>query len=275
MKKVLIAFDGTSFSESAFEFVRRLNKAEPILATGVFVPQLDFANLWSYSAAAGVAGIYIPLVEDEETLIINENIKHFEDLCRKNNVSYRVHKDFFDFALPELKKESRFADVMVISGELFYKRFLETGHLDYLRDLLHISECPVVVIPEQYQFPDNNILAYDGSEEAVYAIKLFAYLFPKLAANRTLLVYAEDDHDKEIPSEEYITELINQHYRDVTFYKLEGNAKKDFYKWMKSMKGSILVSGSFSRSGISEAFRKSFVSDIIKDHQLPVFIAHK
>ena len=38
---------------------------------------------------------------------------------------------------------------------------------------------------------------------------------------------------------------------------------------------AILVSGSFGRSMFSEMFRKSFVSDVIAEHKLPVFIAHK
>ena len=39
MKKILIAFDGTHFSDGAFEFARRVNELQPILLTGVFLPQ--------------------------------------------------------------------------------------------------------------------------------------------------------------------------------------------------------------------------------------------
>ena len=275
MKKILLAFDGSNFSEGAFEFVRRLNELEPVLVTGVFVPQVDFANLWSYSTATSVGATYVPLLEEEDNELVDQNLMHFEELCEKNGIAYRTHKDFFDFALPELKKESRFADVVIISGELFYKRFLEANQFDYLRDVLHVSESPVLVVPEQYQFPDNNILAYDGSEESVYAIKQFAYIFPELAKNKTLLVYAEDEEEKMFPSKDYIVELATQHFKDLTFYKLEVNPKKYFSTWIMDRKGSMLVSGSFSRSAISQIFKKSFVADIIRNHQVPVFIAHK
>jgi hypothetical protein len=36
MKKVILACDGSHFSEGAFEFARRLNELRPILLTGVF-----------------------------------------------------------------------------------------------------------------------------------------------------------------------------------------------------------------------------------------------
>jgi nucleotide-binding universal stress UspA family protein len=275
MKKVLLAFDGSSFSERAFDFVRRLNDIQPLLVTGVFVPQVAHTNVSTYSPAAAFAGAYVPMIDDEDTESMEKNIAKFESLCRKNSISYRIHKDFVDFALPELKKESRFADVLIISGELFYRRYIELDHYDYLRDLLHESECPVLVLPEHFQFPDSNILAYDGSEESVYAIRQFAYLFPELSGNNTLLVYAQDKSRSGIPSKDYIVELATQHYKNLTFYKLNVNPRKYFSTWIRNEKGSVLVSGSFGRSAFSQIFRKSFVADIIKDHKIPVFIAHK
>ena len=65
MKKILIAFDGTQFSEGAFEFARALNELSPVLLTGVFMPQVSYANLWSYSGA--MAGLmFVPMIEEEE-----------------------------------------------------------------------------------------------------------------------------------------------------------------------------------------------------------------
>lgn len=275
MKKILLAFDGSNFSEGAFEFARQLNEMEPVLVTGVFMPQVDYANLWSYASAAGAGVNYIPLLEEEDAELVHHNVMHFEELCQKNGVAYRVHKDFYSFALPELKKESRFADVVILSGELFYKGVVESNQFDYLRDALHATECPVLIVPEHYLFPDNNILAYDGSEESVYAIKQFAYIFPELVKNPSLLVYAEDEADKDFPSKQHIVELATQHFKDLTFYKLEIASKKYFSTWLDERKGSILVSGSFGRSAFSQLFRKSFVAEIIKDHRIPVFVAHR
>jgi len=276
MKKVLLVFDGSNFSVGAFEFARRLNELEPILLTGVFLPQVDYANLWSYAAAAGTINTgYIPLIEEEDAGMVNRNIFHFEELCQKNGITYRVHKDFYSFTLPELKKESRFADVILLSGELYYKGVVESNQFDYLRDTLHATESPVIIVPETYQFPENTILAYDGSAESVYAIKQFAYIFPELTKNPTLLVYAEGEQDKDFPSKQDIFELVAQHYKDLTFSRLEVDPRKYFNTWISERKSAILVSGSFSRSAFSQTFKKSFVADIIKAHKIPVFIAHK
>ena len=73
MKKILIAFDGIQFSDGAFEFARRLNDMDSILLTGVFIPQLSYANLWSYAdSIAGAA--YIPLLEEGDSETIQKNV---------------------------------------------------------------------------------------------------------------------------------------------------------------------------------------------------------
>jgi nucleotide-binding universal stress UspA family protein len=275
MKKILLAFDGSNFSEGAFEFAKKLNDIEPVLVTGVFMPQVDYANLWSYASAASAGAGFIPLLEEEDADVVQKNILHFEDICQQNGIAYSVHKDFYSFALPELKKESRFADVIILSGELFYKGVIESNQFDYLRDALHAAESPVLIVPEHYQFPDNNILSYDGTEECVYAIKQFAYIFPELTKNPTLLVYADDEENKDFPSRKQIVELTTQHYKELTFYKLEDSSKKYFSSWINERQGSILISGSFGRSIFSQLFRKSFAQEIIRDHKIPVFIAHK
>src|SRR5689334_22047646 len=66
MKKIILAFDGVHFSEGAFEFAKRINEEEPILLTGIFLPQANYANLWSF-AKARTEPLYVPLVEADET----------------------------------------------------------------------------------------------------------------------------------------------------------------------------------------------------------------
>jgi len=274
MKKILLAFDGTHFSEGAFEFAKALNESNKILLTGVFLPQVDYANLWSYSGG-GISGpMFIPLVEGEDSEAVEKNIEKFESLCEKNDIEFRVHKDFYDFALPELKKETRFADLLIVGIESFYENLGTEEPNDYLKDTLHGVECPVIIVPEKFEFPKSNALSYDGSEASVYAIKQFAYLFPELANNPTVLVYVKEKGE-ELPDEINIEELSARHFSDLSLLRLQANAKKYFSSWMLENKGAILVSGAFGRSAFSRTFKKSFVTEIIKDHRWPVFISHK
>ncbi|MFC0775015.1 hypothetical protein [Terrimonas alba] len=275
MKKILLAFDGSNFSKGVLDYTRVLNEKNPILLIGAFLPQVNYVSLFSNSAS-GMGGPWVaPSFEGENAEAIQKNIEHFESFCSRNQIEFRVHKDFNDFALPELKKETRFADLLVISSETFYGN-IETIEPDiYLKEVLYNLECPVVLTPENFEFPTCNILAYDGSESSVYAIKQFAYLFPELIDNKTILIYAKEKGGEEFPDEANIEELAARHFSDLTLTRLESDPEKYFNTWLMEHGNSILVSGAFGRSGISRLFHKSFVSGIISDHKIPVFIAHK
>ncbi len=272
MKKIILAFDGTNFSEGAFEFARKLNELQPILLTGVFLPQAEVANLWSFANAAG--GSFIPMTESGESELVQKNIAHFEKLCRGNGIDYRVHKDIYDFALPELQKESCYADLLILGSEVFFEKAGTHSINNYLQDALHDVACPVLLVPEKFDFPESIILAYDGSKGAVYAIKQFAYLFPQLTGRKTMLVYA-NDAEEDFPDKIQMEELVARHFSDLTLFKLDVNPKKHFSTWILEKKSALLVCGSYGRSGLSQLFKNSFIKDIIASHRLPVFIAHK
>jgi nucleotide-binding universal stress UspA family protein len=273
MKKVLLMFDGAHFSKSAFEFVRQLNCLDHVLVTGVFLPQAVASSLWSYTDAM-TGTLMIPALPDTDTQVLTASKKEFETLCIKNGMEYRVHEDAYDFALPELITETRFADVLVLGSETFYEPD-HNGLTDFLQEVLQKVECPVIVVPEEFEFPDNTILSYDGSSSSVYAIKQFTYLFPELSKQPTILVYAQDEHKIEFPHESNIEELTARHFQDLTLLKLEINPAKYFAAWMNNKKGAILVAGAFGRSAISQLLRKSFIKTILGDLKIPVFIAHR
>jgi hypothetical protein len=273
MKKVIIAFDSTHFSEGAFEFARRLHELSPILLTGVFLPQSIVSGMWSYADAMAGPAI-IPMYSEEQAMMIEKNAERFSKLCIGNGIDFRIHKDDADFALPELKKETRFADLLIIGSEKFYEDLGTDKPNEYLKEALHNVECPVLLVPEKFDFPKSIILTYDGSEESVYAIKQFAYLFPELCNEKVLLVYADEDKEEDFPDKIHIEELAARHFSNLTFYKLDFSPKKYFASWIEEEKSSMLVCGSYGRSGLSQLMKKSFVNEVISDHMLPVFIAH-
>jgi len=272
MRKILLSFEGTDYSEGAFDFARRMNEGEPVLLTGVFLPQVDVANSWSYAYGGG--SVYIPLIERVDAETVEENISRFKAACARYGIDHRVHTNFSSYALPELQKETRFADLMILGGQLFYENLGTESPNEYLRDVLHEAECPVVVTPEKFNYPESIVLAYDGSSASVRAIKNFAYLFPELCELPATVAFASDKSGKKLPDEDYIRELVARHFSDLTFRELQFAPKDYFSTWMADQANPILVTGAFGRSGFSQIFRHSFASDMITDHLFPVFISH-
>lgn len=272
MRKILVAFDGSQYSSGAMQFARRLHLNEKITVTGLFLPHVALSSLWSY-ADAMTGTSFIPFVESDNAAIVEKNIQQFERFCRDHSITHTVIKSFFDLALPELRKQTRFADLAIIGSETFYKN-VGTEHSEYLKDALHTAECPVMVVPESYRFPESNILAYDGSDSSVFAIKQFAYLFPEFSENPTTLVtLTPPTNNAETKND--IRDLVSAHFSSSSYTSLDMDSKKYFGTWMSEKKSSILVCGAFSRSIISQLFRQSFVEDVLRDHQIPVFISHR
>ncbi|MCP9753153.1 universal stress protein [Ferruginibacter sp. HRS2-29] len=272
MKKILLAFDETNFSEGAFDFARRLNELSPVLLTAVFLPQAQIANAWSYAAGGSVS---VPLLEGDDADKIEKNIARFKELCQSHRIDYRVHKDYFDLAIPALKKESRFADLVILGSEAFYSGFSKQDQQQYLEQVLHDLWCPVIVVPEKYSFPQSVTLTYDASTSSIFAIKQFAYLFPELCNCDVMLVHVTGDETKSLPEMQQMEELAGRHFPNLSMLNLQLNTKALFNTWLSERRSSILVCGSYGRSGISQLFKKSFITEIIDEHALPVFIAHR
>ncbi|WP_341835663.1 universal stress protein [Chitinophaga pollutisoli] len=273
MKKIVIAFDGTNYSSGAMAFAVGLNKLSPILLAGSFLPQIYLSSSWSY--AVGGAGLYNPLLEDFNAEAIAEHVRRFEKTCNSEGIEWRVHQYPYDLAIPEIRKETRFADLLLVGGETFYRHYGMERPNEYLRMALQEAECPVMVVPEEFPFPDRTVLAYDGSEDSVYAIRQFALLFPELSKMPATLVHAASKDHSGLPEKDYILELVSRHYPDLTVKTLESTTKKQLGESLKGHPSSLLVCGAFGRTDISMMFRRSFAAGAIIDHQFPIFIAHR
>lgn len=272
MKKVLLTCSGNAFSEGAFHFVRQLNERQPLLLTGVFLPEIVYTNLWSDGGIPLPS--YFPIVDPEDEGM-HAAMTQFETACQQHNIACRLHQGRTGLPQAEILEETRFADVLIVSSETAYRSFAEGELHPGLHDVLHGAECPVIVVPEQFQFPTRTILLYDGSASSVFAIKQFGYLFPELCDQQTLLVYTKEAGDEHLPQEDNIRELAAQHFKTLEFSRLHLHAKKDLNAWISGQEGVMLVGGAFGRSGLSEAVRKSFMHDLITLRRFPVFVAHR
>ena len=206
---------------------------------------------------------------------IKSVIAKFEKECQNNDIEYKVHKDYDDSSIATLIKESRFADLMLLGSETFYKDYGVNKVSEYLVETLKEIECPALVIPENYVFPKCNIIAYDGSKNSMFAIKQFAYLFPELTNNKTIVVYSKENEKHEIPEQILLEEYTVKHFKDLTIFKNNADPSSYFNSLFLERKNALLISGAYGRTGLGSLFHKSFVSELIQDHAVPVFICNR
>ena len=276
MKKVIIALDGEHFPKGAFEFAKFLNIQNEILLAGVFLSPIDYSRLMAYTGTGeGMAIMPEWLMKNDDEEIINKNIQFFEDACIADGMHYRVHKDNDLMALSSLVEETRFADLLLVSSELFFKNVEPKQPNFYLEEVLKRSECPVMLIPENFNVPDQIVLSYDSGESATFAIKQFAYLFPDLVKKQSILVSMNDGIAEDLPEYAMVTELLTHHYPDLRIENLPGKGRQQFVDWLTMQPNSFVVMGAFSRSALSNLFKKSFATNVIHDIKMPLFISHK
>jgi hypothetical protein len=271
MNKVIVAFDGQHFSAGAMKMAQWLNKKTPILVSGVFISPVDYRELLGYSGM-GVGAPVFTVPYDNDDRLVEETMNKFVHYCEENKLEFVTHKDTDLFALAELIQETRFADVLIISSEMFYENIDKDQPNDYLRKVLHESECPVLLVPEGFAEPTSILLSYDGKASSVYAIKQFAYLFPLCCNLGTMLFHA---HGSEIPQAGRLKELVERHFDPIDIEQLNEEDAAALHDWMLDNRHAILVSGAFGRGELSSLFRKSYITDVIRAHKIPVFIAHK
>jgi len=271
-KKIAIPFEGNHFPEESLELVRRLNTLSPVWLNAAFVPEVDYSALWSM--AGGIAGaVFVPETPDEDE-VIARNGARLEEFCKDYSIRLSIHKDRLEFALPLIRMESRFSDLLLLSGRHFFDNIDNHQPNTYMKEILHSSECPILLLPDAVYLPENIVLAYDGTPASVAAIKQFARLFPEFARKEVTLVHLDSDKGEPMPDKEHIEELASSYFAHPRMLNLKMDQVDFFSFWLPARERPWLVAGSYGRGEMSQLFNKSFVAGLIREHKIPVFIAH-
>jgi hypothetical protein len=272
MKKIVFACDVDNFPVGAFEFIKDLNENEPLLLIGAFFHSLSFRQ--GIPSSLALASNPIVAFTDTDVNTVQSSILKFEQKCQKSGIEYLIHEESNEYKIEDMVMESRFADVVVISEQLFFTHLDSVQPNSYMKQVLHYSECAVMIIPENYNPIQNVIIAYDGEKESMLAIKQFCYLFPKYTQLPTEIVYWVNKTDDEIPCLDYLEEFAARHFTNLNFKELFFDPNVFLNEWSAKNINTMFVSGSYKRSGLSAFFKKSFIDDMINTSSSIIFIAH-
>jgi hypothetical protein len=271
MKQVLIVGAGHHFPKGPISFLHSMQGQEPVHAKGLFFRPVDYAAI--ATATRGASTIPVLELEDNEIEVITVHKALFSRQCDQYHIPYSLHDNDREWNKDLLQKESRFADLILISGEFFYAETDNNGQ--YLREVLYSAECPVLLVPENFTTIQRLFMAYDGSRDSLYAIKQFCYLFPDLTDLPTEILYVNEGVSDTIPDLASLKQFTRAKFDSMSFSRLHFNANDYLATWISEKKNALLVSGSFGRSPVSYLGNRSFSEDVIREHQLPVFIAHR
>lgn len=276
MKKLLLAINAEKPDPQSLEFGIYLARLTASPLVGVFLedlpgsqPGVKFAYGSVYVETIGTAA------ESELTFkekVAEENIHKFKATCEAQDVAFQIHRDQ-NLPLDELIAESRYADVIISSVQLFAATPLEAP-AGLVKSLLVKSECPVVIAPHHTQPIDKILFAFDGSSSALFAIKQFTYLFPELSGANIMVLQADQEAIYNEEEKEKLFGYLKEHYRQINFKDLRGRPKDELFDYCLREVNAFLVMGAYGRSWLSNLFRTSTADLVLKLNNLPVFITH-
>ena len=202
--------------------------------------------------------------------------------CRQKNEDLAIHcgskqhnKHTITATIESVVQQSRFSDLLILDAEMSFDAH-QNGILSELtKSVLKKTECPVMIAPYAFSGIGEIILAYDGSASAVFAIKQFMYLFPRLADKKITVLQVNNPGNPSITERHNILGLLHAHCSSVMFHTLNGPASETLLAYLAGKQNAIVVMGAFGSYPLSDGYRQSTAEPLVKTIKLPLFIAHQ
>ena len=278
MKKFLAVFDGYKMSKSTMEFAIQLTKAADAHLVGVFLDEFIYRNYNVYKILTTYENYEAVMkgLDTKDKKKRDEAAQQFQKACEKATIHFSIHRDK-SIAIQELKHESMFADLIIINEYETFTKYKEQPPTRFIRDLLSDVQCPVLVVPAAFKPIDKIVLLYDGRPSALYAVKMFSYLFGNLQ-DLPVEVYTAKDHymaSLRVPDNKLMREFIKRHFPKATYSITKGNAEEQITGYLRNHKeNELVVLGAYQRSEPSRWFKTSMADILMKELDTPLFIAH-
>ena len=206
------------------------------------------------------------IIEDENTDLLKDNIRLFEDKCKAADVDYSIEPGN-EMTLGKLIGISTFADYILADART------EPGTY-HLADLLANAHCPVLLLSAPTEKHTQLVLTYDGSYASMFAIKTFSQLFPEWKELAVCLLWVTENEIPVLPGEKYVTSWLKRHYSNAAIEVLNGDLNETLVNYIRNIPKALVVMGSFGRSPVSRFFKQSLANSIIEQCAASLFITH-
>ena len=278
MKKFLAVFDGYKFSKSTMDYAIQLTQAADAHLVGVFLDDFIYRSYSAYKVMTTYKNYdeVIKELDVKDNKKRDEAVQKFQKECGKTGISFSIHRDKF-IAIHELKHESMFADLIIINEYETFTKYKEQPPTRFMKELLGDVQCPVLVVPNAFKPVDKIVLLYDGGPSALYAVKMFSYLFGNLQ-DLPVEVYTVKDYylaTLRLPDNKLMREFIKGHFPKATYTVAKGDAEEQIQGHLRNHKENELVLlGAYRRSELSRWFKTSMADILMRELDTPLFIAH-
>lgn len=278
MKKFLAVFDGFNMSKSTLNYAIQLTQAADAHLVGVFLDEFIYRN-YNVVKVMKAHVNYEKVMKEldaKDKLKRDEAARLFDKACSKAGIHFSIHRDK-GFAILDLKKESMFADLIVINEFETFTKYKQQSPTRFMKDLLADVQCPVLIVPDIIKTIDKIVLLYDGGPSSLYAIKMFSYLFGNFM-NMPIEVFTVKDHymaNLRVPDNKLMREFVKRRFPNASYMVVKGIGEEQIVGHLRNQKeNELVVLGAYRRSELSRWFKISMADVLMKELDTPLFIAH-
>jgi len=277
MKKIIAAFDGLKYSDATAEYAISIAKQSHAHLVGIFLDDLIYHSFRFKDVIEDdeVSDKKLRQLNEQDKKTRQHAIQQFKSACEHAGVEFSVHHDK-NVAVKDLLHESIYSDLLVIGKKENFNSYNDKFPSDFLRDALSDVQCPVMVVPEKYKTLQSLIFLYDGDPSSVHAIKMFCYDLTALhhLPVKVLSVKAIEQ-SLHLPDNNLMKEFMKRHLPKAEYVVLKGEAENTITVYLQQLKEeSLVVLGAYRRSRVSRWFKPSMADVLMKNTNLPMFIAH-
>jgi hypothetical protein len=278
MKKFLAVFDGYKMSASTMEYAIQLTKLADAHLVGVFLNEFIYHSYSAYEVMTTYKNYeeVLKQLDARDAEKREEAALEFQKLCETKGIRFSIHKNK-NIAIQELKHESMFADLIIINESETFTKYKETLPTRFIKDLLGDVQCPVLVVPSSFKPINKIILLYDGAPASLHAIKMFSYVLgnPQDLPVEVFTVKEKKKQNLHLPDNKLMREFIKRHFPKATFTVAKGDAETEISNYLRNhSEHEVVVLGAYQRSELSRWFKISMADILMKELNMPLFIAH-
>jgi nucleotide-binding universal stress UspA family protein len=271
MRKILIVFNGVGYPNHVMEFAMKLAANGASLLHAVFMKPMHVDESLQYPFPNDLSMTEGLTDEEDErrtdVQAIEDNKQVFRDECQVHNINYKIDGES-EILLDGLVEHSKFSDLIIadVNDDL--------GNYS-VKDFLGKTQCPVILVQRQTEFPERVILAYDGTASSIYALKMYSYLFPEWRNLNSLLVQVNPKDREEINQQQYLSDWLSQHFEKLEIRTLTGDVENELTALISShSQKTMMVMGSYGKKGLAGLFHQPLADKMMEVSHVSLFIAH-
>jgi len=277
MKKIIAAFDGLKYSGTTAEYAIHIAKQLHCHLVGIFLDDMIYHSFRFSDVIEDdeVSEKKLKALNEKDAATRRHAISVFESACEHAGLEFSVHHDK-NVAVKDLLHESIYSDLLVVGKKENFTIYHDKFPSDFIQDVLADVQCPVLLVPEKYTPMQSVIFLYDGQPSSVYAVKMFCYDFSLLQhLSMKVLSVKPLKQSLHLPDDHLMKEFMKRHLPKAEYVVLKGEAENTILTYLQQQtEQSLVVLGAYRRSRVSRWFRESMADVLLKNTNVPLFIAH-